>query len=91
VNATLRVAVLKFGGTSVATAQQRQLARKRVCDARDDGFAAVTIVSAMGRPPEPYATDALLSLIDGRSGNANADLLLASGELIAAAVFAEEL
>jgi aspartate kinase len=90
-NATRRVAVLKFGGTSVATPEQRAVAFQRIRDAVADGFATVAVVSAMGRPPAPYATDTLLGLIDGRSGSRNADLLLAAGELISAAVFAEEL
>lgn len=90
-NATARIAVLKFGGTSVATREQRLRAFGRVRDARDAGFSTVAVVSAMGRSPEPYATDTLLSLLGGRSGNANADLLLAAGELISAAVFAGEL
>jgi aspartate kinase len=83
--------VLKFGGTSVATADQRAIAFERIRDAAADGFAVVAVVSAMGRPPAPYATDTLLGLIDGRGGSRNADLLLAAGELISAAVFAEEL
>jgi aspartate kinase len=88
---TGRVAVLKFGGTSVATSEQRAIAVERVRDAREAGFATVAVVSAMGRPPEPYATDSLLKLIGGRTGNGNADVLLSAGELIAAAVFADEL
>jgi aspartate kinase len=91
VNATRRVAVLKFGGTSVATPERRAMAFQRIYDAIGDGFATVAVVSAMGRPPAPYATDTLLGLIDGRGGSRNADLLLAAGELISAAVFAEEL
>jgi len=91
VNATERIAVLKFGGTSVATSEQRAVAYCRVRDAREAGFGIVAVVSAMGRPPEPYATDSLLALIGGRTGSANADLLLAAGELISAAVFADEL
>src|SRR5271163_3034595 len=90
-NATRRVAVLKFGGTSVASADQRAIAFTRIRDAIADGFATVAVVSAMGRPPAPYATDTLLGLIGGRGGSRNADLLLAAGELISAAVFAEEL
>ena len=90
-NATSRIAVLKFGGTSVASPERRAVAAQRVRDAREAGFAAVAVVSAMGRPPDAYATDTLLELIGGRSGTANADLLLAAGELIAAAVFADEL
>lgn len=85
------VAVLKFGGTSLATAENRALARERVVEARQDGYGVVAVVSAMGRAPEPYATDTLLALVDGRSHTRNADLLLASGETISAAVFAHEL
>jgi len=90
-NATARIAVLKFGGTSVATREQRGVAYRRVRDSLEAGFATVAVVSAMGRFPEPYATDTLLALVEGRSESRNADLLLAAGELIAAAVFAEEL
>lgn len=86
-----RVAVLKFGGTSVATREERTVAYRRVRDALEAGFAAVAVVSAMGRSPEPYATDTLLRLIDGRAGSSNSDLLLAAGELISASVFADEL
>jgi aspartate kinase len=86
-----RVAILKFGGTSVATHAQRQTACRRVCEAREAGFATVAVVSAMGRSPQPYATDTLLALVERRAAGANLDLLLAAGELIAAAVFAEEL
>lgn len=89
--AALRVAVMKFGGTSVATRDERHVAYERVRDARDAGFATVAVVSAMGRVPDAYATDTLLELIDGRTGSVNADLLLAAGELISAAVFADGL
>jgi aspartate kinase len=85
------VAVLKFGGTSLATAEQRALARTRVREAVERGYAVVAVVSAMGRAPEPYATDTLLALVDGEAHTRNADLLLATGETIAAAVFAQEL
>ncbi|HEY5425624.1 MAG TPA: aspartate kinase [Candidatus Tumulicola sp.] len=90
-NATNRIAVLKFGGTSVASREQREVAIARVRDARGDGFATLAVVSAMGRIPDPYATDSLLELVDGRTGTANTDVLLTAGELIAAAVFADEL
>jgi aspartate kinase len=89
--ATMRVAVLKFGGTSVATAEQREIAFARILDAREAGFAPVAVVSAMGRAPAPYATDSLLALVGNATGTANADVLASSGELIAAAVFAQEL
>jgi aspartate kinase len=91
VNATARIAVLKFGGTSLATRDRRAVAASRVRDAREAGFAIVAVVSAMGRSPDAYATDTLLELIANGAGGVNTDMLLAAGELIAAAVFAEEL
>ena len=87
----MNVAVLKFGGTSVATGDERAVAYRRIRDAREAGFAVVAVVSAIGRRPDPYATDSLLELIGGRVANSNSDLLLASGELISAAVFADGL
>ncbi|MBV9270352.1 MAG: aspartate kinase [Candidatus Eremiobacteraeota bacterium] len=82
---------MKFGGTSVATPESRDIATQRVREACDRGFAPVAVVSAMGRAPLPYATDSLLSLVDGRSGTRNTDLLLACGELLSAAIFADAL
>ncbi len=90
-NVTGSVAVLKFGGTSVATREQREIAFARILDAREAGFAPVAVISAMGRAPAPYATDSLLGLVGGAIGTPNADVLLACGELIAAAIFAQEL
>lgn len=90
-NATQRIAVLKFGGTSVAGRGERAAAIARIRDAREAGFAVVAVVSAIGRAPDPYATDTLLALIEERERGANADLLLSAGELIAAAIFGEEL
>ncbi len=90
-NVTTKVAVLKFGGTSVATREQREVAFARILDARAAGYAPVAVISAMGRAPAPYATDTLLSFAGGALGTPNTDVLLACGELIAAAVFAQEL
>lgn len=87
----MKVAVLKFGGTSVATPETRRTAAAYVRQAIGRGETPVVVVSAMGRAPEPYATDSLLALADGARSGPNADLLLSSGELISAAVFASEL
>lgn len=81
------ICVLKFGGTSMAGADSRALAVARVREERDRGMRPVVVVSAIGRAPEPYATDTLAALAPAAAGR-NADVLLASGELIAAAVFA---
>lgn len=86
-----RIAALKFGGTSLRSHESRAVALLRTKEALDDGFAVVVVVSAMGRAPDPYATDTLLSLGGGITGTANSDMLLACGELIAATVFAGEL
>ena len=87
-----RVAVLKFGGTSVATREQREIAFARIRDAVTKPALRRSRSSPQwAAAPAPYATDTLLGLIDGHRQSRNADLLLAAGELISAAVFAEEL
>jgi aspartate kinase len=87
----MSVVVLKFGGTSVATAEQREIAIQRLRDEIARGCTPVAVVSAMGRAPEPYATDTLLSLVGSRAATRNSDVLLACAELISAAVFADAL
>jgi aspartate kinase len=84
------VAVLKFGGTSLATKDSRAVARERVVEALRESD-VVAVVSAMGRAPQPYATDSLLLLDASPAHSRNTDLLLAGGEIISAAVFASEL
>ena len=85
------VVVLKFGGTSVATPELRELAILRLREEIERGNAPVAVVSAMGRSPEPYATDTLLGLGGAQSGTRTSDLLVSCGELISAAVFAATL
>ncbi len=53
------------------------------------GQQPVVVCSALGRAPEPYATDSLAALLGPVRSGPNRDLLLACGELIACAVFAE--
>jgi len=86
---TSEIVVQKFGGSSVSTAELREIAASRVLDAVRRGVGVVVVISAMGRAPEPYATDTLLGLIGPVRGGPNRDLLLAVGEMISAAVFAE--
>ncbi|RBN40080.1 aspartate kinase, partial [Priestia megaterium] len=55
-----------------------------------EGYKVVVVVSAMGRKGEPYATDTLLSLVDGNKASLNKrelDMLMACGELISSVVF----
>jgi len=89
--ALVQIGVLKFGGTSLATERAREIAVARVRETLERGLWAVVVCSAMGRAPEPYATDTLLALGGTSAADANADLLLACGELISAALFARAL
>lgn len=88
-----RIVVQKFGGTSLADETRRRLAAGHVEQALAQGQRPVVIVSAMGRAPDPYATDTLLQLISGAAEGEeedprDVDLLLSCGEVIAAVVFA---
>lgn len=87
----MKVSVLKFGGTSVATAEQRALAIQRLKEESARGFAPVAVVSAMGRAPDPYSTDSLLQLLAPRAAGRTADVLVSCGELISAAVLCSAL
>lgn len=87
----MNVVVLKFGGTSIATPELRDIAVARLRDERDAGFAPIAVVSAMGRTPEPYATDSLLQLAPAAAGTRTSDLLIACGETISAAIFSATL
>jgi aspartate kinase len=81
------VIVMKFGGSSLATEKLRAIALERVKDELRNGKRAVIVVSAIGRRPDPYATDTLLGLTSAKVG-ANRDLLASCGESISAAIFA---
>jgi len=86
------VVVQKFGGTSVGTPEGRAALRARVRQALDAGRLPVVVVSAMGRAGAPYATDTLLSLLDGYDVVAReADMLASCGEVVSAVVIAHEL
>lgn len=86
------VLVLKFGGTSVATPDGRASIARHVKQTLEAGQAPVLVVSAMGRKGAPYATDTLLSLVEGLpSDDRERDLLMATGELVSAVVLAHEL
>ena len=90
----MRVVVQKFGGTSVATRERRQQVARHVARSREQGYAVVAVVSAMGRAGDPYATDTLLSLVDpsaARDHPRELDQLVSTGEVIACAVVACEL
>jgi aspartate kinase len=85
----MKVIVQKFGGSSLATEALREVAASRVVEAVRRGDSPVVVCSALGRAPDPYATDVLATLLGPAPDGPNRDLLLACGEAIASAVFAE--
>lgn len=85
----MRIVVMKFGGTSVATAESRLQILAKVREARRRGQRPVVVVSAMGRRPSPYATDSLLSLVESFQDSqcpAELDQLMSVGETLSAIV-----
>ncbi len=90
----MKILVQKFGGTSVKDKESRQHALTHVRDAIDEGYKVVVVVSAIGRYPEPYATDSLLELVEYPNQHISKreqDLLLSCGETISSVVFSNEL
>lgn len=87
----MALVIMKFGGTSVANAENRRAAIAHVRAELDKGNQAVAVVSAMGRKGAPYATDTLISLLEHNEDLLTRDLLISCGETISACVFANEL
>lgn len=86
------IAIMKFGGTSVASTKSRAAIVHAVRTAIASEMTPVLVVSAMGRAGEAYATDTLISLLDSFTPDPRErDLLLATGEVISAVVLAHEL
>ncbi len=79
--------VLKFGGTSLATPARVQAAARQVAAAHAAGDEIAVVVSAMG-----HTTDRLLDLAErvvrGSKSPRELDALLATGEMVSAALFA---
>ncbi|TES56856.1 aspartate kinase [Halalkalibacterium halodurans] len=86
----MKIIIQKFGGTSVKTAEVREMAAKHVKKAVEGGYKVVVVVSAMGRSGDPYATDTLLQLVDTKTiAKREQDLLVSCGEIISSVVFTE--
>ena len=90
----MKFIVQKFGGTSVRDEESRAHAKRHIQKALNDGFKVVVVVSAMGRKGDVYATDTLLSLVNGTDSKLSKreqDLLLSVGETISSVVFTNTL
>lgn len=90
----MRLLVQKFGGTSVQTEESRSYVRAKIKEALAQQYKVVVVVSALGRNPDPYATDTLVSMVDEpktENEKRELDLLMSCGEIIASTVLADEL
>lgn len=90
----MNIIVQKFGGTSVASEEGRQRVADKVSEALNKGLSPVVVVSAMGRHPQPYATDTLLSLLGPYTAyhdKRELDLIMACGETISAVLMSHYL
>lgn len=89
----MKVLVQKFGGTSVRDNQTEAI--QHIETALQEGNKVVVVVSAIGRYPDPYATDSLLQLVgipgETHISKREKDLLLSCGEVISSVVFSNAL
>jgi aspartate kinase len=92
----VKIKVMKFGGTSVATHEARVASAIRVIRAKEQGFSPVVVVSAIGRKGAPYATDTLIQMLRDIDPSVEPDarefdMLVACGEILSAVIFAHTL
>lgn len=90
----MQILIQKFGGTSVQSEQNRSHVVKHIKDALVQDYKVIVVVSALGRKPDPYATDTLLNLVDypaNYNSKRELDLLMSCGEIISSIVLSNEL
>ncbi|WP_373896059.1 aspartate kinase [Virgibacillus natechei] len=90
----MQILVQKFGGTSVGSKENRDHVVKHIKEALMMNYKLVVVVSALGKNPDPYATDTLLGLVDytnDYSSSREVDMLMSCGEVISAVVLSNEL
>jgi aspartate kinase len=81
-----KTVVMKFGGTSVAGAEQIMRAARRIVAAREAGNRAVAVLSARGKTTDELVAQALE--ISARPEPREMDMLLSTGERISCALCA---
>ena len=80
------ITVQKYGGTSVGSSERLQNVARRIAERAGSGDHLVAVVSAMGK-----TTDSLVALareITSNPAGREYDMLLASGEIVSAALLA---
>jgi aspartate kinase len=81
-----KIVVMKFGGTSVAGAEQIKRAARRIVAAREAGSNVVAVLSARGKTTDELVAQALE--ISDRPDSREMDMLLSTGERISCALCA---
>ncbi len=87
----MQLIIQKFGGSSLATKEKREIAVKHILQTKRDGYMPIVVVSAIGRRGDPYATDTLIDLAHNENSNPDERILaflLSNGENLSAAVLA---
>jgi aspartate kinase len=80
------IVVMKFGGTSVAGAEEVKRAARRIVAAREAGSQVVAVLSARGKTTDELVAQALE--ISERPDSREMDMLLSTGERISCALCA---
>ncbi len=78
------IVVMKFGGTSVAGAEEIKRAARRIVAAREAGSRVVAVLSARGKTTDELVAQALE--ISARPVAREMDMLLSTGERISCAL-----
>lgn len=86
----MKVKVLKFGGTSLRNEATRKYVYKHILEYVHD-YKLVIVVSAMGRYPDSYATDTLLSLGSEKLASEQRASLVSMGEQLSSLKVCSEL
>ncbi|WP_372997063.1 aspartate kinase [Lutispora sp.] len=90
----MRLIVQKFGGTSVANQERRNMVVNKIDAAKKKDYFPIVVVSAIGRSGDPYATDTLINFVKSIGVEPNPrekDLLMSCGEVISCVMLANTL
>lgn len=90
----MKILVQKFGGTSVATQERREMVADKIEGAIKNNFFPVVVVSAIGRNGDPYSTDTLANLaksVGVESNPREMDMIMSCGEIISCVVLSNTL
>ena len=83
----MKIAIQKFGGTSLGTLDRQNMAILKIIEKVKKGYQVVVVVSAMGKEGNHYSTDSLIKLINKEKiRKKELDLLMSCGEKISATV-----